>query len=255
MLLGLVLNYGILAPRLIEDKIIRHPPPKITAVAAPKLPLAVKAGQTFTVQLEEAVTRPELPSPDELKANPELSSAVSTRVLRYTWTRPTVYSELADLDRDLNAETLQDGSPNPLYGALSDEHDGAVTKQGRKGRGSHRSAGGHRLGSRSSPSRRTSRGHPGRPGIQLCRRTSRQHGRERWAFKQDRRGIAEDRRRLPQHQCTGRSGRGPRCWWSAGCWRWPSNGGPWGGPSPASSPASAAIAMRPRARWITSKFP
>ena len=93
MLLGLVLNYGILAPRLIEAKVIRHDPPKIKAVAAPQLPLAVKAGQTFTVRLEEAVTQPELPTPEELKANPELSSAVSTRVLRYTWTRPTVYSD------------------------------------------------------------------------------------------------------------------------------------------------------------------
>ena len=33
MLLGLVLNYGILAPRLIEAKVIQHPPPKIKAVA------------------------------------------------------------------------------------------------------------------------------------------------------------------------------------------------------------------------------
>ena len=65
-------------------------------MAAPQLPLAVKAGQTFAVRLEEAVGGPELPSPEELKANPELSSAVSTSVLRYTWTRPTVYADLAE---------------------------------------------------------------------------------------------------------------------------------------------------------------
>ena len=93
MLLGLVLNYGILAPRLIEAKVIQHPAPKIKAVAdPPQLPLAVKAGQTFTVQLDEATSRPELPSPEELKANSELSSSVTTSVLRYTWTRPTVYT-------------------------------------------------------------------------------------------------------------------------------------------------------------------
>ena len=119
MLFGLVLNYGILAPRLIEEKIIRHAPPKLVGMTGAKLPLAVKAGQTFAVQLEEAVSQPELPSPEELKANPELHSAVCTSVLRYAWMRPTVYADLAELKRDLNAETLQDGSRNPLHGAVS----------------------------------------------------------------------------------------------------------------------------------------
>jgi len=119
MLLGLVLNYGILAPCLIENKVIEHPAPKIDAVAVPQLPLAVKAGQTLTVRLEEAVTRPELPSPEELKANPELSSAVRTSVLRYTWTRPTVYRTRTGLMDDLNAPTLLDGSPNPFHGIIA----------------------------------------------------------------------------------------------------------------------------------------
>ncbi len=35
MLLGLVLNYGVLAPNLIEAKIIRHAAPQVRAVAAP----------------------------------------------------------------------------------------------------------------------------------------------------------------------------------------------------------------------------
>ena len=116
MLLGLVLNYGILAPRLIENKIIDHPPPKLQAMAAPQLPLAIEAGQTFAVELQEAVKQPELPTAKELKAHPELASAVSTRILRYTWTRPTVYENLAALAHDLNAETLQNGAPNPLHG-------------------------------------------------------------------------------------------------------------------------------------------
>ena len=97
MLLGLVINYGILAPRLIEQKVIGHPPPTIKAVALPQLPLALKAGQTFAVQLEEAVGRPQFPSPEELKADPKLSYEVSTRVLRYTWTRPTVYHKFSGL--------------------------------------------------------------------------------------------------------------------------------------------------------------
>jgi uncharacterized oligopeptide transporter (OPT) family protein len=119
MLLGLVLNYAVLAPRLIEEKIIVHPAPKITAVAMPQMPLAIKAGQTFTVRLEEAVEQPELPTAEELKADPELSSAVRTSVLRYTWAKPTTYRALAELERDLNSAELDDGSPNPLHGVLA----------------------------------------------------------------------------------------------------------------------------------------
>ena len=44
MLLGLILNYGVLAPNLIEAKIIRHAAPQVRAVAAPTLPLEVQAG-------------------------------------------------------------------------------------------------------------------------------------------------------------------------------------------------------------------
>ncbi len=118
MLLGLILNYGILAPRLIEAKVIQHPPPKITAIAAPTLPLSVKAGQTFVVGLEEAVTTPELPSPEARKAGAESLPAASTRVIRYTWTRAAMYQDLAGVEDALNAPRLDDGSPNPLHGVV-----------------------------------------------------------------------------------------------------------------------------------------
>ena len=118
MLLGLVLNYGILAPRLIEAKIVEHDPPKLLAVAVPKLPLEFKAGQSLAVQLDEAGSGPELPSPEALKADPQLSSTVNTQVFRYTWKRDTRYVDLGGLERDLGGETLQDGSPNPFHGVL-----------------------------------------------------------------------------------------------------------------------------------------
>jgi uncharacterized oligopeptide transporter (OPT) family protein len=117
MLLGVVLNYGILAPRLIEAKIVHHDPPRIIAVAQPKLPLTVKAGQTFAIQLDEAIGGPELPSPEALKADPQLASAVSTHVFRYTWKFDAVYTDLAGLAGALNSETLQ-GSPNPFHDVL-----------------------------------------------------------------------------------------------------------------------------------------
>jgi uncharacterized oligopeptide transporter (OPT) family protein len=106
MLLGLVLDYGVLAPHLIEAKIIRHPAPQLRAVAAPQWPLAVQKGQALTVVLEEA-------------AAPELASGATTNVLRYTWTQPAAYASLADLQRDLSAPTLKDGTTNPFCEFLS----------------------------------------------------------------------------------------------------------------------------------------
>lgn len=119
MLLGIVINYGIISPRLIEDKIIRHGPPRLMSVAVPKMPLEIKAGQTLTVQLDQAADGPELPSAGDLKTHPELASGLDTTVVHYTWTRPTTYAGLDDLARDLDAKTLQDGSANPLHGVVS----------------------------------------------------------------------------------------------------------------------------------------
>jgi uncharacterized oligopeptide transporter (OPT) family protein len=103
MLAGLILNYGILAPKLINEKIIKHAAPQIRAVAAPKLPLTVAAGQSFTAILVEATT------------TPELSADAATKSLSYTWSQPTTYGSLAEIQRDFAAPTLQDGSANPFF--------------------------------------------------------------------------------------------------------------------------------------------
>jgi uncharacterized oligopeptide transporter (OPT) family protein len=118
VLLGTVLNYGILAPCLIDKKIIEHAPPKIEAIAATQLPLTIERGQKLAFRLEEAIGGPELPTPEPISGQPELSPAVDTTVLHYTWRRRTTYENLSDVVRDLNAKTLQDGSANPLYGRL-----------------------------------------------------------------------------------------------------------------------------------------
>ncbi len=107
MLLGLVLNYGILAPQLINDKIIKHPAPQIRAVAAPRLPLTVAAGQTFTVVLVEATT------------SPELSAGADTNNLTYLWSQARTYQSLDEIQRDFSAPTLLDGAANPFFSCLT----------------------------------------------------------------------------------------------------------------------------------------
>lgn len=102
MLLGLVLNYGILAPELINHKNgdIKHPAPEIHAAAAPQFPLAVAAGDKFTAVLTEATT------------TPELSPAATVTTLSYTWSQPANYNSIAEIKRDFSAPTQPDGSAN-----------------------------------------------------------------------------------------------------------------------------------------------
>ena len=107
MLAGFALNYGVLAPRLIEQGVIRHAAPVVSAARPAQLPLSVSAGQSFTVELEEVSPGP-----------PEYSSGVSARTLRYTWTEAASYTRLEELQRDLNSPRLLDGSPNPLAGVI-----------------------------------------------------------------------------------------------------------------------------------------
>ena len=119
MLLGVIVNYGFLAPWMIDAKEIKHDPPKITAIAAPQIPLSVKPGEDFVVKLELAEAHPELPEPDQIKAQRELAGDVHTSIIGYTWTRPKVYDNIDGLVNDLNASTLSDGSPNPLHGEIA----------------------------------------------------------------------------------------------------------------------------------------
>jgi uncharacterized oligopeptide transporter (OPT) family protein len=107
MLFGLVLNYGVLAPNLIHEKIIKHPAPQVRAVAQPKFPVTIQPGQSLTLLLEEA------------NESPEMSAGSRSDALSYYWAQPKTYNSLAEVERDLNAPQLLDGSPNPFHGVIS----------------------------------------------------------------------------------------------------------------------------------------
>ncbi|MBK8129748.1 MAG: OPT/YSL family transporter [bacterium] len=107
MLFGLVLNYGVLAPNLINDKIIKHNPPQITAAALIAAPVTIQAGESIALTLEEA------------NVSPELSAGADTKHLRYTWYQAKSYTTNEQIIADLNAMQLGNGQPNPLYGVVS----------------------------------------------------------------------------------------------------------------------------------------
>ncbi|MBL0061406.1 MAG: OPT/YSL family transporter [bacterium] len=107
MLLGLVLNYGVLAPNLINDKIIKHPAPQVQAATLLKAPLTIQPGESIAITVEEA------------NVGPELSSGSAVNNYRYTWFAAKSYTSNDALIADLNAQTLGNGQTNPFYGVIS----------------------------------------------------------------------------------------------------------------------------------------
>lgn len=107
MLFGLLLNYGVLAPNLINDKIIKHPAPQVTAATLLAAPLVIEPGQSISVTLEEA------------NAGPEMATGNSTKQLRYTWYEQKNYTANDQIIKDLNSPTLGNGEKNPFYGVIS----------------------------------------------------------------------------------------------------------------------------------------
>ena len=109
MLAGLILNYAVLAPKLINEGIIKHPPPEIKAVSAPQFPLTVTDGDSFSATLVEMTTEP------------EMSSAATTTAFHYTWSQTTTYHNTDELLHDFSAPKLQNGAPNPFAKFLAFE--------------------------------------------------------------------------------------------------------------------------------------
>ncbi len=104
MLFGFLFNYAVMAPNLIENKIIKHAPPQVRAEALMPTPLAVQAGQQFVLVIREANT------------SPVLDDGSRMDTLRYTWIRPAMYASAADLKRDFVDSTLNDRvTLNPFF--------------------------------------------------------------------------------------------------------------------------------------------
>ncbi|RJP78402.1 MAG: OPT family oligopeptide transporter [Candidatus Zixiibacteriota bacterium] len=107
MLVGALLNYGILAPYFINQDVIKHPAPTIRGVEAPAFPLTIEAGHSLTAVLERAST------------THEYSGGTATETLTYTWSQPVTYAGFPALLADLNAPAQADGSVNPFHGHVA----------------------------------------------------------------------------------------------------------------------------------------
>ena len=107
MLVGVIVNYGILAPLLINEKIITHPAPEVQSVEAVSFPLTVPAESELTFVLDEA------------DVSPEMSGGFRSDTLSYSWTSDAQYYDYNELKNDLNSKLLLDGTSNPLFGQIA----------------------------------------------------------------------------------------------------------------------------------------
>jgi uncharacterized oligopeptide transporter (OPT) family protein len=107
MLVGALLNYGVLAPYMINHDIIVHPAPIIKAVDAPKFPLVIDEGRQLAFIIEESnVTK-------------EISAGSKIDTISYRFVQSTTYPAMSALVTDLNAPILGTGAQNPFYHKIS----------------------------------------------------------------------------------------------------------------------------------------
>jgi uncharacterized oligopeptide transporter (OPT) family protein len=106
ILIGGILNWGILAPMMIDKGVITHPLPHVRSYEDLKFPLTIPAGESLTFEI--------------VKANQDylIENGADTTVVTYPWSEATTYASMNALATALNNSRLPDGSPNPYFGRL-----------------------------------------------------------------------------------------------------------------------------------------
>jgi len=107
LMIGGVLNWGVLAPAMIQQKVITHPAPRIQSVEVLEFPLTIAEGRTLEFTLEEATS------------SPRIEDGSQKQTLRYTWPQTETYANMDALTAALNAPSLSNGEANPLHGVLA----------------------------------------------------------------------------------------------------------------------------------------
>ncbi|MBL0061403.1 MAG: OPT/YSL family transporter [bacterium] len=106
ILIGGILNWGILAPQMMDKGVIGHPLPYIRSMEDLQFPLTIPAGRALSFEVVQA-------NKDYL-----LEDGADTTILSYPWKQQVTYSSLSELAAALNNPKLPDGGTNPLYGKV-----------------------------------------------------------------------------------------------------------------------------------------
>ena len=106
ILVGGILNWGILAPMMMDDGVITHPLPHVRSIEDLNFPLTIPAGESLTFEV--------------VKANKDflIENGADTTVVSYPWAEQTTYASMSQLAGALNTPKLPDGAPNPFFGIL-----------------------------------------------------------------------------------------------------------------------------------------
>jgi len=120
LLIGAVLNWGILVPAMIDKKVIEHPAPTILSEEKLSFPLSIPAGSALGFTLVEATK------------GPRFEDGSETTHLLYNWSRPVNYASMQELTNDFNRAILPDGlTPNPFFGKLQFAEPPEAYRKGR----------------------------------------------------------------------------------------------------------------------------
>ncbi|MBK6910386.1 MAG: OPT/YSL family transporter [bacterium] len=106
LLLGGVLNWCILAPMMMEDRVIGHPLPYVRSTADMQFPLTIPAGNALGLEIVKATD------------GYLLEDGAETTRLIYSWPQQTTYANLSQFAAALNGPRMADGSANPFYGKV-----------------------------------------------------------------------------------------------------------------------------------------
>ncbi len=119
LLIGGILNWGILAPPLIENAVITHPAPTIRTMEKPSFPIHIPAGHNLEMTLIEASN------------GPYFREGSDTVRYNYMWWKAATYQDIESLIAALNDSLLNDGrSSNPFYGHIGFDEPETAYEQG-----------------------------------------------------------------------------------------------------------------------------
>jgi uncharacterized oligopeptide transporter (OPT) family protein len=107
LVIGGLLNWGILAPIMMDKQVITHPAPHIISEKKLDFPLTVPAERELTLVFVNA------------NKNYNIDEGSDTTRMTYVWTTPQTYANIAALQNALNSPTMADGvQPNPFHGVV-----------------------------------------------------------------------------------------------------------------------------------------
>ncbi|MFH1011066.1 MAG: OPT family oligopeptide transporter [bacterium] len=119
IMIGGIINWGFLAPPMIQKGVITHPAPTLRSAEKLTFPMSVPAGHALKLTLIKA------------SEGPFFSTGADTTRLSYTWHQRATYASMESLIGGLNDSLLNDGrTRNSLFGRVAFAEPEAAYEKG-----------------------------------------------------------------------------------------------------------------------------